>query len=264
MTPGVTYLSASSLASLAMITGSADANYPVQNLSDTVNNAKVARLTPAGGVVAFSFDLSAASLIQFVGLVRHNLSGAETVRIRLYSAAALGGSLLVDSGVISVWPSGAAVAGYAQTRPWVASAGPYTALSGRVDFASLGGVLEIGALELAQWWPVYMSPGAEIGFITTAADEAIVGGGAEAGDTFVSRMMNGQCDFLSIATSATTGIDFQAAVGKSKPFVWVQDYDDPTTWGRGCWPARNADLPPIVGALYRHDRFQLRLKEHAR
>lgn len=264
MTPGVSYLSASSLATFAMITGSADANYGIQNLSDTVNNAKVARLTHAAGVVAFSFNLSAASLVQIMALVRHNLVGAETVRFRLYSAAALGGSLLADSGVISIWPSGAAVTGYAQTRPWVATAA-VTALSGRVDFAGVAATLEIGALEMAQWWAIPgISPGAELGFITDATDEAIVGGGAEAGDTFIPRVMNGQCDFVALATSATTHIDFQAATSRSRPFVWCQDYDDPTTWGRGCWPARNIEIPPLIGALYRHDRVQLRLREHAR
>ncbi len=236
----------------------------VQNLADTVNNAQVTRLTPAAGAVAIGFNLSVASVVQLEALVRHNLVGAETVRFRLYSAANQGGSLLDDSGVISVWPGGgAAVAGLGQTRPYAAAA-PQTALSGRIDFASLGGVLEIGALELAQWWPVYISPGAQIGFSTRAKDQSVIGGGAEAGDSFTPRTMSGQCDYLALTTTATTGLDFQGAVSKTKPFVWVQDYDDPTTWGRGCYPARNSDLPSIVGALYRHDRFQLRLVEHYR
>lgn len=264
MTPGVSLASVSSLATFSMITGTADANYGVANLADTVNNAKVARFTHAGGIVAFSFNLSAASLIQFAALVRHNLVGAETVRVRLYSGASLGGSLLADSGVISVWPSGAAVSGYGQTRPYVHTAA-VTALSGRVDFAGISSTLEIGALELAQWWAITgVSPGAEIGIDTRAQDVALVGGGAEAADVFTPRIMNGQCDLMALATAATTGIDFQASLGKTKPFVWVQDYDDPTTWGRGCWPARNADLPPLVGALYRHDRFQMRFLEHLR
>jgi hypothetical protein len=44
----------------------------------------------------------------------------------------------------------------------------------------------------------------------------------------------------------------------------VEDYNDQGSWPRTCFLARNTELPPLVGALYRHDKFQFRFKEHLR
>lgn len=264
MTPGVSYASISKDATFIVTTGTPDSDYPAQNLADTVNNTKVARITPDAGAVVININFVARAPVQALALVRHNLVGAETMQVALWSGPGQGGPILLVTGYFPVWPSGGAVDGFGQTRPYVSSQ-VYQAWSAQVAFAGLTGVLEIGAVEIGQWWPIAMSPGAEIGFNTRAQDQALVGGGAEAGDIgFAPRVMNGQCDFVAMATAATTGLDFQSTTGRARPFVYVQDYDDPTTWGRGCWPARNLDLPPLVGVVYRHDRVQIRLQEHVR
>lgn len=260
---GASYASVASVAAWSVLTGSGDANYPASNLADLINIANVARVTPSAGAAALAFDVPAGSRLRFVGLARHNLLAAETMRIRLYSGPGRTGTLLFDSGVISVWPSGAGVSGYSPTRPYLLS-GIVTAASGRLDFAGLTGTLEIGGVELANWFDWAISPGVTYGFDTRAADVALVGGGAEAGDLFIPRTVVGQIDFLALATAATTGLDFQKLTGKAQPFVFVQNYGDPTSWARFCFLAKNTDLPPMVGALYRSDRFQVRLAEWLR
>lgn len=263
MTPGASFSSAASTATWTLVTGAGDANYPVANLSDLVNISKVCRVTPAANVAVLTFNLSAAAAVQFLGLVRHGFTGAETVRMRLYAGAGQTGAVLLDTGVISVWPSGAPVSGYSPSRPYVLTA-EVTALSGRLDFAGLSS-FEIGGIEVARWLPLTISPGVQFGFDTRAADVALVGGGAQAGDMgFLPRVVNGQVDFMALATAAVTALDFQKLTGKGVPFVFVQDADDPTSWSRWCFLARNQELPPLVGATYRHDRFQLRLRESYR
>lgn len=263
MTPGVSIQGVTALAAWTLATGAADANYPVSNLADIVNVANVARVTPAAGIVSLKFNLTSAATIQFLAMVRHN-AAAGSARFRLWSGPNQTGTNVVDSGSVSIWAGGAIVQGYSPCRPYVAPAA-VSAQSGQIDFASLTGVLEMGALEISQWWPwPGVSEGADIGFSTRQADVVLAGGAAEAGDVFTPRIYNGQVDYLDLPTAQTTALDFQKMKSLRRPLVFVQDYDDPTTWGRGCFLARNSELPAMVGALYRHDRFQFRLSEHFR
>lgn len=264
MTPGVSTLSIASQGTWALFTGTGDANYPVANLTDLVRPSNVCRITPAAGAINIRITFPSSLSMQFLALVNHTLPAGATVRIRPTTGTNGSGTVLFDSGAIAVWASGAPLSGFKPTFPYL---GPslVSARSVQLDFASAGSSpVEFGAIEVGQWMPWNIGEGIEVGFETRAADVTLVGGGAEAGDMPMARIANGQIDKLSLSTLYPQFLDFQKAQGKNKPFVYVEDLDDATTFARRCFLARNTDLPPLVGALYRSDRFQFRLREQMR
>lgn len=262
MTAGVSLNSRSATATFAATSGTWDANYPVANLGDLLRISKVGRVVPVGNAFSFTFVLPAAVAMQFIGLVRHTIPGGASMQIRLYSDAGLS-ALVANSGSISVWGTGAPASGYPSVRPYVFSA-PVVARGGRIDVTSVASSVDIGGVEIGDWWAWALGPGKEFGFDPQSTPVRLFGGAEEVIDAWAPRILNGQIDRLALAEAGTTGIDFQKVSGKGRPFVFVQEYDDPATWARTAMLATNRELPPSVGALYRHDTFQFRLGEHWR
>lgn len=260
MNPGVSMTSHSETATFASVTGTFASDYPVGNLADLVEIGEVARVTPSGSAAAFTAVLAASQSVQFVALVGHNLPAGASVRVRTYSDAGLS-SLVADSGATTIPDP---VDGLAQTFPFLMDAAA-SVRSVRVDLAGLSGDVDMGGLEIASWFAFpYISTGAEAGLEEGPDDLELIGGGAAGAESELVRTYDGEIAYLSMSTATTTGLDFQKLKGLTRPFVFVEDYDDPDTWARGCFLAVNADLPPMVAQLYDADTFQFRLREHVR
>jgi hypothetical protein len=176
---GVSATSYSKISTFAAISGSWSSDYPVTNLRDLVRSAQPARVTPASGAAAFSVVMPSSQTVQLAALVHHTLPAGATVRLRLYSDAAMTG-LVLDSGLYGAWPQGSAPsAGYMATRPFLTDA-PAMCRAARVDLAGLTGATDIGAFELAKWWEwPGVSPGANIGFSPTQSRIDYIGGASE-------------------------------------------------------------------------------------
>lgn len=260
---GVSWDSVSATAAFAAITGTWDGNYPVANLGDLRRISKIARVTPVSGAVSFSLAFPANTTAGIVALVNHTIPSGN-IRFRLYSSAILTG-LVHDSGTIAVWPSGGPAPNLAAIRPYIPSS-PITVRSMQIDLTGLpAGAIDLGGLEVAKYWDwPGLGPGKQFGFDNRTAEVQFLGAGADPPPGGAPRVMNGEIPFLALATAATTGLDFQATQGKAKPFVYVQDYVDPASWARTCMLCTNVEVPPSVGALYRHDTFQFRFREHLR
>ncbi len=220
MRSGVSYPSYAALPSYAMVSGSANASFPVSNLSDLYNLRTVFQAT-ASGVVAFTFTFPSAQLIQFLGLLHHNGPPGSTVRWRLYSDVLT--TQILDTGTLSLVTSSL----FPQCFPYkMASA--LSVRSGRVDLSSNAVAWIIGAMELAGWWEWQdVGVGREIGF--------------EANDTVVQQPFNvdhAMSSFSPRAWTATRALtdqsenlttfqDFQLFATKTaKPFVFCWDIAD--------------------------------------
>lgn len=247
---------------LAAISGTWSANFPLANLADLVKPSNVARVTPASGAAAFSAVLTGPQAVQVLALVNHTLPAGATVRARFYSDAAL--TTLVYDTTATAIAIPAPVAGYAQSFPVVLAA-PLTVRGVRVDLAGLSGDAELGGLEIAGWWgwpPILL--GAQAGVSPLGNDLGLVGGGSAGAESVTPRIYNGELSAMALAVSSTTALDFAKLKGTARPFVFVEDYSDPTTWPRSCFLARNVDLLPLVAKVYGFDTQQFRLVEHVR
>jgi hypothetical protein len=261
MRPGVTTFSHAADAAFAAVTGSADASYPVANLGDLVLPSKVARVTPSGGVIAVTAVLPAAQAIQAVVLGRHTLPAGATVRLRLYSDAAMTTGVAGGDSGVSAIP--APVAGYRQCRPFVMAAAQ-SVRAVRVDIASAGSSpVDLGWLEIAGWWNWgRLTPTADIGQAAQAPSTPLLGGGERGRRSAWATTYAGQVAFIE--DGLTAGLDFQKNRNLGRPFVFVEDADDPATWPRTAFLAVNKDLAPLTAQLYRRDTFQIRVREHCR
>lgn len=261
MRPGVTTFSYAPDAVFSVVTGSVDANYALANLGDLLLPSMPARITPSGGVIAFTAVLPAAQSIQAVVLGRHTLLAGATVRIRLYSDA--GATTLVtggDSGVVAI-PT--PVAGYRQCVPFVMAAAQ-AVRAVRIDVASAGSSpIDIGWLEIAGWWNWgRLTPTADIGQTAQAPSTPLLGGGERGRRSDWATTYSGQVEFIE--DGLTAGLDFQKNRNLGRPHVFCEDADDPTTWPRTTFLALNKDLTPLTAQLYRRDKWQIRARELCR
>lgn len=270
MTPGVSYLSQSAAAAFTAVTGPWDANYPVQNLGDVQAPSQVGRATPSAGQVTFTFALPVAALVRFIGLVNHSMAGAESVRVRLFATGAPdpatnGGAIVYDSTAVAVWPIGSTPSSlFKAVRPFVLPAAT-SVISGRVDLTGLGASFQLGGVEIGQFW-AWPGEGAgrALGFKNRLSDVLLAGGAAAPIDTFVPRYLQGELPAIPLVSSQTEGFDFQRSTSRAKAFVYVADYDDPSSWARECALMRQDAISALAGKLYRHDSMQIRFIEHWR
>lgn len=269
MTSGVSLYSRSAAATWGAVTGAWSTDYPVSNLGDLIFISKVARVTPAGGVVAFTFNLGAVQTIQFLSLVNHTILAPATMRVRLFSdlnpdPVGNAAAIVYDSAATAVWPTGGPVASYPSQRPLRVSAAGLAVGSGRIDLAAVSGPIDIGGLEVSQFWAWDLSPGKDFGFDSRDPSLQLATGPADGTDGWLPRVLSGQIDFLRLAEASTTGLDFQSTQGLAKPFMFVENLEDASTWARGAMLARNITTPLSSGVRTRHDKFQFRLREHWR
>lgn len=264
---GVSWDSVTGQAAFAAVTGAWSTDYPIANLANTREPSQVGRLTPSSGVAAFTFILPALAVVQFIGLVAIT-AATGNMRIRLYSdnnpAPGNTGALVHDSGAVALWPSGGPVSGYVATRPYVLPSA-VSARSGRLDFDTLPANLDLGGVDIAKWWDLPIAPGKAFGFKASGKPKRLMGAATQPAPRGPRpRTMSGEISLLKLSEASTTGLDFQTAQGRGKPFVFVDEYESPASWPRRVMLATNTDLPPSVGAVYRHDRFQFRFTEHLR
>lgn len=258
MINGVSVDSVSELATFAAVAGSWSAKFPVTNLGVLERTTQLGRFTGASG--GFTAVWPTSSLVQIVALCAHNIA-AGSLRVRLFSDAGMT-TTVADSGTVAVWPAGGLVENYLPTRPVIFTS-PVTARAARVDLTGLSGTTEIGAVEIAQFWDWQgISPGAEKGLQSGAGDLELAGGAVDRLEEFGARIYNGQLNLLAMAIAGTRGLDLQKLKTQAKPFVFVDNYESPATWARSCYLVRHQELLASVGALYRHDAYQFRLKEH--
>lgn len=266
MKSGVSFPSYASLATLAVVTGTLNASYPLSNLSNLKNIRKVAK-TSTTGVLAFTFVLPAAVSIQFLALVHHNAAGAETVRIRLFSdnnpdPVGNAGAIVHDSTAVAMFPSGAAASSdYPQNRPYRLSAA-VTARSGRIDLSSHASNWQIGGLEIGGWWEfqdvqVPRSLGLQ-------SNDAVVdqGGNIEDVTQMWSPRRVGIQRLVLQSENETTMMDFQLEKKTSNPFMWVWDMDDPSTWPREAMLVTNYTLPGAPSGDHPSGRQSFDFIEH--
>lgn len=264
MTPGLGYSSASALATGYSSNRALSTDYPLINLIDILNPSKVARHT-ATGQTDIILTWPSAVQMQALFLINHNGTAACSATASRWSSLPIDGGSnpggLIDSKTVA-FPVPAS--GYPQVLPIVFDS--QQAIRGvALSLTGNPAPWAIGALDASLWWELPgISPGYDIGVDARATRSEYVGGAMSDDDVWAPRTFSGQVDYIAMTTTATRGLDFQAIQGRQKPFVFVKDLADPTTWPRTAMQVRNAEVPPAVGALYRHDRFQLRLIEHWR
>lgn len=264
MTSGVSLDSYTKLATWTAVAGTWDTGYPVTNLGDLVRPSNVARVTPAGGgLIGMSAVLPAAVPIRMIAIVNHTCSAFASLLVRIWSDAGTT-TLTYDNGGQTLYPTGLPDDTYSKVRPLILP----SEVQGRhieIQIGGLTGPTEFGAVEISRFWDWGgASNGAQVGFDARAPAMGFAGGASQGVDQFMPRIYNGQIDYVALAQAATNGIDFQKIKGTSYPLVVVDNYEDATAWPLGCFLARNSDIPPMVGAMYRHDTFQFRLTEHVR
>lgn len=257
MRSAVSSIGVVSSATLAVITGTADTDYPITNLSDLTQPNLPCRIVPSTGAVAFSAVFAANQAVQMVALVNHTLPAGATVRARFYSDAAMTTVLQDVSATAIPTP----LSDYRQTYPVALAAGLTTVKAVRIDIASAGSSIDIGAFEIAGLWAISLLAGAEFGFADDGQDTQLAGGASVSADPWRPRTMSGQLS-LSFGSATDTAMDDGKRKGLSVPFVFVEDLDDVTA--RNVWLATHEDLSPLAARLYGHDTYPLRLREHAR
>lgn len=240
------------------------ANYPLQNVSDVIRTSKIARRT-SNAYTTLSAEFPEPRSVQAIALIGHNLVPSSQVSLSFYDGPmATPGEYVGGTGFLSPTGGQPNQTAYRRIMPIILPA-PVTARSFYMTFDNIADPMELEAIEVGQFWEwPGISYGREIGVSVESEEISLVGGAAFHPETAAPRTVSGQIDLLAMAKTSTTGLDFQKAMDLQRPFVWAEDFDDPATWARRCLFARNVDLPAMVGALYRHDRFPIRMIEHMR
>lgn len=247
-------------ATFTAITGSVSSDYPITNLSDLYQTTKVARITPSSGAIAFQAVLTANQTIQMAALVNHSLPVGATVRVRFYSDASLA-TLVHDMGSVAIPDP---VTGYVQTFPSVMPS-PLSVRAIRVDIANAGAsAVDIGGVEIAQWWDLPQPQGAQVGMEDGASDIALMGGGAWGREEYHPNSYRADWSHMDSADGLTTGVTFLKNKSLTRPYVFVEDYADKTTWPRTCFLALNSEMSDFAMRLYDRDSFALRAREYLR
>lgn len=241
-------------------------NYPVSNLKNLVEPSRRTVQTVKANVGLFG-TFPQDRVVQAVAIIGHKAIPADPqFQVLFYSGVEGGGSIVGNSHPVSWWPSGSApVPGYRSIRPVILPA-PVTARSFQVYMNEGSVAHSIEAIEVGGFWEwPGISYGRQIGFRPDDGVVSAAGGASFSVSTARKpRYVNGQIEAMKLADSTTKGLDFQKLNDIQRPFVWAEDFDDPATWPRKCMLVRNEELPPLVGSLYKRDRFPIRLIEHMR
>lgn len=231
-------LSYSSYSRTATATGTGwSADYPAENVLNLARPTKVAR-----GGTSLTIDLGSVVPVSFVGIVQHALASSETIQV-------VAGAY--DSGPVSLSHQ---VSGWRQTTPFVFD----EVTTDTVEITFSDGA-DIGGVEVGLAWELpYIGEGAQVGMLD-AGQEIVLLGGVSLG-TDALRLRTYDCEVPYLATTITEDIGwaFQQEMGLARPYVFVEDYDDPTTWSRSCFLATNAALPQINSQMFGLDKFSLR------
>lgn len=259
MRSGVSTNSLAEDGAFAVTTGTEDPGalgYVVERLGDLFDPAEVARVAPDTGAVVIERVLSADAEIQFLALVEHNLTEAHDVQVEFFSDAGLSvpGT---DTGAVPV----PAPTTDPQTFPVLLDA-PETVRSIRITITGLTDDLEIGGLEIGGFWEwPWITAGLEAAFDGGGSEQVLVGGGSYGPEGEDARTRAFDVKFMALATSSTTGLDWQQYQGLTRPCVYVENYDDPASFPRDCFLAVNEALPMMTAVMSDRDNVSFRLRE---
>ncbi len=239
-------------ATFTLATGTPDTDFPVSNLA---NLKDVRRVFAASGAVEITFELDAAQSLEFVGLAHHNAGVSATYRIRLYSDNLT--TEVHDSTVSSFYPTPTNLE-FAQSTPHRFDA--VTALTGRINLSSQA--WEIGGIEIGGFWLWEdVGVGREIGLKSNDAVSDQPENTQHVMRQFSPRVFKGSREVVDV-TDSVTMLDFQKEKGTSRPFFWVWDTADPTTWPRECALVRNASHVPFSKMMHPSGRMGFDFLEH--
>lgn len=245
-----------------MITGAANASYPVANLSD-LYNIKTPFIANASGAVAFSAVLPASKSLSFLALLDHNGGAADTVRWRLYSDAAMT-AMVLDSAALPLFPAGSSVSStYPQNFPYRFNA--VTARAVRVDLSANAAAWAIGAIEMGGFWEwTDVAVPRSSGFQNADAEANQPFSADHVMGQFAPRIISGTRETVDQSENATTAQDFLMEKKTALPFVWCWDTADATTYPRECVLVRNAKIQNPVQNSYPTGKQSFSFVEHLR
>ena len=263
MKPGIIFPTSMEGATFNADVGGWIAGYDMANMGDLVRPSKIARANGAGAH-NFIVNFPAKTAVRAIALVGHNAAFASTIRVSCHFATMAGGTLMYDSGVQSFYPAGYKINGYRQIRPFILPA-DVSCQSVYFRLSANDVPYEIEGVEIGRFWEwPGIGYGRELGIEQDGSEIALAGGASYRPDGPKPRKVSGSVDYMKMTETSTTGLDFHSSVDIQKPFVWAEDFDDPETWFRKCLLVRNQGLSPMVGSLYRHDRYPIELIEHLR
>jgi|SRR5882762_7166833 len=250
--------------------GTADADYPLANLTDLVNIREIFKTTT--GACWLQFNLAAAQVLQFLAIAHHNGDAGDTVRVQLWSdnnPDPVGNlaNRVYDSGTISLFPGASdQIALYPQVFPLLFSTAGLSIQSGLVNLSgNAAGSWQIGAIELAGW---YQMDGTSISrsFGLKANDQVSAQpfGTDHVQAQFNPRIIGLTREMTDQSENATTAVDFQLEKRTDYPFVWVNDIDDADTYQREAILVRNSKLTPPKMSAYPVGKLAFDFQEHLR
>lgn len=236
----VGFPSYSSIATWTNEFGTWDPDFPVTNVGDLLRLRRVTKATSTG-VVEIGFQLAAPQMINLVSLIHHNLLPDCIVNVALYSDNAFA-DIVLGIGGISPPP---AVGNLPQTFPVLLADAPVAVMSGLINMTPAGTepLPILGAIDIAQayiWKDVTVPQ--QRGFAPSGQRLAQPGGTDANMRQWSPRTFTGERDVVTRAEIESTILDFQSHTRLSQPFVFVRDIDDPNTWAREAYLARNKPL----------------------
>jgi hypothetical protein len=251
--------SVTSTGTAAMISGTADSDYPVTNLTDLKHIRKPFQTT-GSGAISFKVTLSANASVQFLTLLHHYASDPATYRFRCYSDTGLA-TLVDDSGTLT-FPAVDDDAFRISTPYELPTLQSVRAV--RVDISDLGDIWSIGGIEIAQrlaWEGVTKRT---LGLQSSEELNRYVDGATFATRAFSPRVIGAGRENQTYSDEGFTILDQQKTKGRSEPMVWVRAYEDQSTWNRECALVR---FPTLQGVSRKFDDlidYDVALEEHLR
>jgi hypothetical protein len=252
--------SVTSTGTAAMISGTADSDYPVTNLTDLKHIRKPFQTT-GSGAISFKVTLSANATVRFLALVHHYAGDPATYRFRCYSDTGLS-SLVDDSGTLT-FPETDDDAFRLVTPYELPSDQSVRAV--RVDLSDLGDIWSIGGVEIAHRMAWEGVTKRTLGFDNSGEElQRYVDGATFATRAFSPRIIGTGRENQTYSDEGWTIMDLQKVNGRSEPFVWVRAYEDATTWNRECALVRLRSLAGISRKFDALVDYELSLEEHLR
>lgn len=255
--------------------GTWSSTLPLTNLQDR-RLAKVARSSAATTAsTQFIADLITARAVRVFALPTHNFTINATVRIRGSANADGITSPVYDSGVVNVFPAGAAITAeeLAEQRALgfnfgftnVASAAA-TARYWKFEISDTGnaaGYVELGRVVIAGAWQptINMEYGAKLGWETSSSRTETDGGAAIYNERVRRRTFSCVIGHLPEAEALENPFDIQRDLGTTKQLMFVFDPDDTTHMHRRSFLAVMKELSALDFPYYGRNTVPIGLIE---
>ncbi len=258
-------------------------DYPLDNIQ-ILPLAKVARSDSTVDNVTIAFTFDVPRVLQLLAFVRHNLTLDATYDLYLYSDDSYSDevySVLNQNIWPTVDPSGSEtwttpyfwtgqyspqdIENYTWTRPFFLPQ-KYIVQSGKFilhDADNADGFLEIGLLEMAEGWQLSVNPsyGAAYGFNFRSTAVQADGGGKYFQRKDKPRVFNGGIPYMDRSEVLTNGFELFRQLDIDTPFFWLPDPNDPASWLRQAFLARNVSPQLMQYAAYNLDQMPLSFEE---